>query len=137
MPDCRREIKANKAVRGKRKPASGGRSVAEFIPYGLEHTHDKGKEWKDKERYNAGSGEAFHDYPPRATVFLTAFPSLPALLARSHPFIFTHSPFPWALSCLSASRVFLATFYFVTWRRVYARKKPHMCVRNPLTSYTW
>lgn len=73
---------------------------------------------------------------PRAAVFLTALPSLPALHAHSHPFIFTHSPFPCALSCLPAIRVFLTAFYFTTRRYVYTREKPYIVyVRNPLISY--
>lgn len=50
-------------------------------------------------------GRAFHDYPPPRGDRLShrAFPSL--LPLSSHPFIFTHSPFPCTLSCLPASCV--------------------------------
>jgi len=98
----------------KGSPQASLAAVGDFTAKSYRLGHDKGKEWKDKERHKTIEGTS-HGYLPRTTVFLSAtwyaFPSLPVhqTQSRSYPFIFTHSPF------LCLPRV-LATFYFVTWQ---------------------
>jgi hypothetical protein len=91
------------------------------------------------ERIRSGTirpGEPLTVIRHEQTVFLSttwyAFPSLPVHQARSrsHPFIFTHSPFPCTLSCLPRLP---ATFYFVTRQYLYARDV-HVCVQESINA---
>lgn len=121
-------------IRGKKKPPSPRRSVAEFTV-----ERDNGKEWKDKgaaqysrQKSLSRLSAASWDYlSQRCDVCVSA--SLPrsaqSARSRSHPFIFTHSPFPWALSCRPHVP---ATFYLVTRRNIHAREI-YVCIRDPLT----
>lgn len=109
MSELEYRIKANNRRQKEANQAFARRLFRHGIHYAAEH--DKGKEWKDKERHTA-AGNTSHDYSlwrclsqqivcvcvcARMHIcFHSSFRSL--VRFRSHPSIFTHSPFSCALS---------------------------------------